>query len=248
MVEHPPAPVLRLRNLRKSYYNKPVLHGIDLEVAPGQVIGYIGPNGAGKSTTLRILGGIDNRFEGEVEVLGIDVRKNPLEVKRRIGFLPESGDLYQELTPAEFYDLIGGLHGMAEADIRETTGRLEDFLQLSYTKNQRLDTFSKGMKQKVLLTSTLLHDPDLIFMDEPLNGLDANSVIRVKQLLEDLTGRGKTIFYSSHIMDVVERISDRIVLLYNGRIAANGSFAEINRRLRSGSLEDLFAQLTNPNG
>ena len=237
-------PALRLRNLRKSYFKKPVLHGIDLEVAPGQIVGYIGPNGAGKCTTMRILGGLDNRFDGEVEVLGINVRQDPLAVKRRVGFLPEAGDLYDVLTPEEFYELIGGLYGLDEELIRTRAAELHDFLQLSYRKGQRIDTFSKGMRQKVLLTSTLLHDPDLIFMDEPLNGLDANAVIRVKELLTELTARGKTVFYSSHIMDVVERISDRIILLNNGRIAANGTFAELSARARSGSLEQLFAKLT----
>lgn len=239
----PPA-ALRIRNLRKSYFKKPVLHGIDLEIAPGQIIGYIGPNGAGKTTTLRILGGLDRRFEGEVEVLGIDVRRDPIEVKRRIGYLPESADLYEVLTPGEFYALVGGLHGLAEDTIVKRARSLEEFLGLSYRGGQRIDTFSKGMRQKVLLTSILLHDPDLIFMDEPLNGLDANSVIRVKELLNQLVADGKTVFYSSHIMDVVERISSRIVLLNNGRIAANGTFAEINRQAKSGNLEDLFAELT----
>ena len=237
-------PALELRNVRKSYYQKSVLHGLDLVVEPGQIVGYIGPNGAGKTTTLRILGGLDTKFEGEARVLGIDVRADPLAVKRRIGYLPESADLYDVLTPGEFYHLVGSLQGMEEARIVRRARQLEEFLQLSYKADQRLDTFSKGMRQKVLLASVLLHDPDLIFMDEPLNGLDANSVIRVKELLKQLTERGKTVFYSSHIMDVVERISDRIVLLNNGRIAANGTFEEINRQAHSGNLEDLFASLT----
>jgi ABC-2 type transport system ATP-binding protein len=241
-------PAIELRGLRKSYYQKPVLFGLDLTVEAGQIVGYIGPNGAGKTTTLRILSGLDRRFDGEARILGIDVRNDPLAVKRRIGYLPESADLYEVLTPAEFYHLVGSLHGLPEENIRTRSRRLEEFLELSYTPTQRIDTFSKGMRQKVLLTSVLLHDPDLIFMDEPLNGLDANSVIRVKELLRQLTERGKTIFYSSHIMDVVERISDRIILLNDGRIAANGTFAELNQQARSGNLEDLFASLTGGRG
>lgn len=237
-------PAIELRNLRKSYYQKPVLFGLDLVVEPGQIVGYIGPNGAGKTTTLRILAGLDKRFDGEVKVLGIDVKADPLAVKRRIGYLPESADLYEVLTPGEFYHLVGSLHGMEEQKIVGRAKRMEEFLELSYKKDQRIDTFSKGMRQKVLLTSTLLHDPDLIFMDEPLNGLDANSVIRIKDLLRQLTERGKTVFYSSHIMDVVERISDRIILLDKGRIAANGTFEELNRQAHRGNLEELFATLT----
>ncbi|OAV42790.1 ABC transporter ATP-binding protein [Lewinella sp. 4G2] len=237
-------PAVYIRNLVKSYGKKEVITGLDLELDNGQIIGYIGPNGAGKSTTMRILAGLDNDFTGDVQVLGIDVKKDPVGVKRRIGYLPEAGDMYDVLRPDEFYDLVGSLHGLEQETIRRRAAKLEDFLQLKYTDKQRIDTFSKGMRQKVLLTSTLLHDPDLIFMDEPLNGLDANSVIRVKDLLASLAADGKTIFYSSHIMDVVERISNRIVLLNDGKIVANGTFAEINEQVRGGNLENLFASLT----
>ena len=237
-------PAVRIRNLHKSYGPKKVITGLDLELAGGQIIGYIGPNGAGKSTTIRILAGLDADFSGTVEVLGIDVKKDPVAVKRKIGYLPEAGDMYDVLTPGEFYELVGSLHGLDLATIEKRSRKLDAFLQLEYAPKQRIDTFSKGMQQKVLLTSTLLHDPDLIFMDEPLNGLDANSVIRVKDLLASLTADGKTIFYSSHIMDVVERISNRIVLLNGGKIMANGTFAEINEQVRGGNLENLFASLT----
>jgi ABC-2 type transport system ATP-binding protein len=236
--------VIRIRNLRKAYFQKKVLHGIDLEVEAGQIVGYIGGNGAGKSTTIRILAGLDSRFDGEVEVMGFDVQKNPIEVKRRIGYIPEAADIYEMLSPREFYELVGGLQDLPWETTLKRSQRLEEYLQLSYGEDQRIDSFSKGMKQKVLLISGLLHDPDLIFLDEPLAGLDANSVIRVKELLQNLTERGKTIFYSSHIMEVVEKISDRIILLDKGKIVANGTFAEINAQVRSGSLENLFSELT----
>jgi len=236
--------VIRIRNLRKAYFQNKVLHGIDLEVEAGQIVGYIGGNGAGKSTTIRILAGLDSRFDGEVEVMGFDVKKDPIEVKRRIGYIPEAADIYEMLTPTEFYELVGGLQDLPYLTTVKRANRLEEYLQLDYSEGQRIDSFSKGMKQKVLLISGLLHDPDLIFLDEPLAGLDANSVIRVKELLQNLTERGKTIFYSSHIMEVVEKISDRIILLDKGKIVANGTFAEINAQVRSGSLENLFSELT----
>ena len=236
--------IIRIKNLSKSYGNNAVLKGIDLEVEAGQIIGYIGPNGAGKSTTIRILAGLDSQFEGDVEVLGFNVKEDPLEVKRRIGYIPEAAEIYEMLTPTEFYELVGGLQDLPWEITLKRARRLEDYLQLAYADDQRIDTFSKGMKQKVLLISGLLHDPELIFLDEPLAGLDANSVIRVKELLQQLTERGKTIFYSSHIMEVVEKISDQIILLNNGTIAANGTFAEINAQVHSGSLENLFSELT----
>lgn len=236
--------VIRIRNLQKSYGANKVLHGIDLEVEAGQIIGYIGGNGAGKSTTIRILAGLDNLFDGDVEVLGYNVKENPLEVKKRIGYIPEAADMYEVLTPKEFYELVGGLQGLPWETTAKRASRLQEYLDLKYTPDQRIDTFSKGMKQKVLLISGLLHDPELIFLDEPLAGLDATSVIRVKELMQNLTQRGKTIFYSSHIMDVVEKISDRIVLLNRGKVVANGTFEEINQQEKSGSLEKLFSDLT----
>lgn len=237
-------PIIKIKNLHKSYGKNLVLKGLDLEVTAGQIIGYIGPNGAGKSTTIRILAGLDKSFDGAVEVLGYDVKQDPLEVKRRIGYIPEAAEIYEVLTPTEFYELVGGLQALPWETTLKRARRLEEYLQLKYDETQRIDTFSKGMKQKVLLISGLLHDPELIFLDEPLAGLDANSVIRVKELLQQLAGRGKTIFYSSHIMEVVEKISDRIILLNDGKVAANGTFAEINAQARSGSLENLFSELT----
>ena len=225
-------------------FSEPKLKDINLSLAPGNRVLISGANGAGKSTSIRILAGLDQLFEGQVEVLGFDVRKDPLEVKKRIGYIPEAADIYEVLTPKEFYELVGGLQGLPWETTKLRAERLQKYLQLEYAKGQRIDTFSKGMKQKVLLISGLLHDPDLIFLDEPLAGLDANSVIRVKELLQNLTERGKTIFYSSHIMEVVEKISDKIILLNDGKIVANGTFEEINSQARSGSLENLFSELT----
>ena len=239
--------VISVRGLHKSYLNKVVLAGVDLVVDAGQIIGYIGANGAGKSTTIRILAGLDNRFEGEVRVLGHDVKADPLAVKRRIGYIPEAAEMYELLTPPEFYELVGGLQDLPLDVTLKRAKKLEEYLQLSYGNKQRIDTFSKGMKQKTLLISGLLHDPEIIFLDEPLAGLDANSVIRVKDLLQQLAGRGKTIFYSSHIMEVVEKISDRIILLDQGRVAAHGTFAEISAQVKADegdSLEQLFSELT----
>lgn len=237
------APVIRVRQLRKSYEQQDVLHGIDLDVYPGQVIGYIGPNGAGKSTTVRILAGLDTQYEGEVTVAGYDVRRESLEIKKRVGFVPELAELYDVLTPLEFLQLVGSLHALPEATVRERSLRLLRFFGLDARARDRMDRFSKGMRQKVLLISGLLHDPQILFLDEPLAGLDANSVILVKEVIAQLAARGKTIFYCSHMMDVVEKVSDRIILINQGRIVANGSLTEL-RQQGDDSLERIFAQLT----
>ena len=233
-----------IQNLRKSFGEQVVLNGIDLEVEAGKIIGYIGPNGAGKSTTIKILTGITPDFEGEVRVLGMDVRKDGLEVKRRIGFIPENAALYESLTPMEYLHFVGQLYSLSSLDIKRKAGELLDVFELGGKRDVRMNTFSKGMKQKVLLIAGVLHNPEILFLDEPLSGLDANSVILVKEILTQLRDAGKTIFYSSHIMDVVEKISDRIVIINKGHIIANGSFEELNSDAHRGSLEQIFSQMT----
>lgn len=237
-------PIISIRNLRKSYGDKEVLKGISLDVYPGQVLGYIGPNGAGKSTTVKILCGLISDYEGEVTVKGMDLKTNPLEVKRIIGYVPELAELYDVLTPVEFLQFCGSLYGM---DAKTGNDRIEKMLTafgLQSNMHQRMDSFSKGMRQKVLLASGILHNPDIIILDEPLSGLDANSVIIVKELISKLAKDGKTIFYCSHMMDVVEKVSDRIILIDNGTVLADGSFEALQQQQGNTSLEQIFARLT----
>jgi ABC-2 type transport system ATP-binding protein len=235
--------IISIKNLTKNYGTNPVLRGINLNIEAGKIIGYIGPNGAGKSTTLKILAGIIPDFKGEVHVLGMDVRENALDIKRKIGFIPENAMLYETLTPIEYLTFIGQLYEMSVSEIEKKAQDLLALFGLSPNVHQRMTTFSKGMKQKVLLIAGMIHNPEIIFLDEPLSGLDANAVILVKEILVQLRNSGKTIVYSSHIMDVVEKISDRIVLINKGEIIANGSFEELKSSQNS-SLEQIFAQLT----
>jgi ABC-2 type transport system ATP-binding protein len=237
-------PVISIRHLYKSYGSKEVLRDINLDAFPGQVIGYIGPNGAGKSTTVKILCGLLTDYEGEVLIKGHDVKKNTIEVKRLIGYVPELAELYDVLTPLEYLHFTGSLYGIDEQTCHERIQRMMAAFGLSGNINQRMDSFSKGMKQKVLLASGLLHNPDIIILDEPLSGLDANSVIVIKDLISRLARDGKTIFYCSHMMDVVEKVSHRIVLIDNGHVVADGTFDELRQRQGNASLEQIFASLT----
>lgn len=237
-------PIISIRNLNKNYGTKQVLQHISLDIYPGQVIGYIGPNGAGKSTTVKILSGLISDFTGEVVVKGIDIRKNPVAVKGLIGFVPELAELYDVLTPNEFLSLMGALYSLPQDVVNERAGKMLEAFGLAGNSNQRMETFSKGMKQKVLITSGLLHNPEVIILDEPLSGLDANSVIIVKELIDKLAKSGKTIFYCSHMMDVVEKVSDRIVLIDNGVVVADGSIEELRENRDNASLEQIFAALT----
>jgi ABC-2 type transport system ATP-binding protein len=238
--------VITVADLFKSYAS-PVLKNISFQVNTGEIIGYIGPNGAGKSTTIKILTGLIADFEGEVSVLGMDIRKEPIEVKKRIGYIPENAALYDTLTPLEYLEFVGNLYGLNRNLIQKKATDLLSVFGLADHKEDRMNTFSKGMRQKVLLISGMLHNPTILFLDEPLSGLDANAVILVKEILSQLKQAGKTIFYSSHIMDVVEKISDRIMIINKGEMIANGSFADLNAQAKSGSLEQLFTELTGNN-
>ena len=237
-------PIIRLKNVVKNYGEKKVLKGITLDIYPGQVIGYIGPNGAGKSTTVKILCGLISDYEGDVFVEGIDLKQDPLSVKRKIGYVPELAELYDVLTPAEFLGFMADLYEIPKDVAEERIRKMLAAFGLDTNMNQRMDTFSKGMRQRVLIISGLLHNPDIIILDEPLSGLDANSVIIVKDLISKLAKDGKTIFYCSHMMDVVEKVSDRIVLINDGVVLADGSFEELQSQQGNQSLEKIFAHMT----
>jgi len=241
-------PVIHIENLQKSYKNgtevKEVLRGINLDVAPGKIIGYIGPNGAGKSTTLKIVYGLLDSYKGKVEVAGFDIRKHPVEVKQRIGYIPELANLYETISPIEYFTFLSEMRNLDLKQSLERAHKLLSLFEIEMNANQRIGSFSKGMKQKVLIISALLHNPEILFMDEPLSGLDANSVITVKEIITQMATEGKTIFYSSHLMDIVEKVSDRIILINNGNIVADGTFNELKGDDSNESLEKLFARLT----
>lgn len=236
--------VIEVSDLKKQYSGNYVLKGINMKIEAGQVVGYIGPNGAGKSTTIRIIAGITDEFEGSVSVLGMDVRKHALDIKQRIGYIPELATLYDVLTPTEYLRFIGKLYGLGDAVIDTKSTELLRLFELADKSSARMSGFSKGMKQKVLLISGLMHNPEIIFLDEPLSGLDANAVILVKEILSQLKGAGKTIFYSSHIMDVVEKISNRIVIIDKGEMIADGDIETLKATMHQGTLENIFTSLT----
>lgn len=237
-------PVITLRDMNMSYGDKQVLKGINLDVYKGQIIGYIGPNGAGKSTTVKIMLGLVQQYKGKVSIFGQDISNGDVEYKRKIGYVPETAEIYDNLTAREYLTFIGQLYGLCYEDVDKKAMGLMKIFGIDRVYDARINSYSKGMKQKVLIISSLLHNPDILFLDEPLSGLDANSVMVVKEVLSELASQGKTIFYSSHIMDVVEKISNRIVLINDGQIVADGSFEELKDKCKEGSLEEIFNQLT----
>jgi ABC-2 type transport system ATP-binding protein len=236
--------IISIKNLRMSYGSNYVLDGINLEIPRGQIIGYIGTNGAGKSTTIKIMLGILEGYEGTVEVLGQDISNGSVEYKKKIGYVPELADIYENLTAFEYISFLGGIYELKQEKLIEKAEKLMKLFGIQGAIYSRISSYSKGMKQKFLIICSLIHNPDILFFDEPLSGLDANSVMIFKEVMSSLAKEGKTIFYSSHIMDVVEKVSDRIVLINNGKIAVDGSFEELKNSKNENSLEEIFNQLT----
>jgi ABC-2 type transport system ATP-binding protein len=231
-------------NLTRQYGDRIALHPLSIHVEAGEILGFLGPNGAGKSTTVKLLTGMIKPTSGSARVAGFDVVTHPLEVKRRIGYVPESAALYESLTAREFLDVIGSLYHEPTETAQQRIADLLDRFGLAEVKDQRLSEFSKGMKQKVLIASALMHRPDVLFLDEPLTGLDANAALVVKELIRSLAAQGRTIFFCSHVLEVVERVCSRIVIIDNGRAIADGTPAQIARQTGAHSLEEAFVALT----
>jgi ABC-2 type transport system ATP-binding protein len=227
-----------------SYDYIEVLHRISFSLARGEVVGLLGPNGAGKSTTIKIIAGILAALGGSVTVAGLPLPERAVDVKQRIGYVPEAAVLFESLTGQEFLELSGRLHGVAEETLQMRIREILEVFGLASDRSSRLDTYSKGMRQKVLIAAALLHDPELILLDEPLSGLDVNAAIMIKDLIAALAAAGKTILYSSHVLDVVEKVCDRVLIIYRGNLIADGSLESLKASTHQESLEDIFRTLT----
>jgi ABC-2 type transport system ATP-binding protein len=204
----------------------------------------LGPNGAGKSTTVKILTGLIRPVSGRAFVAGHDIVAQPLAAKQRLGYVPEQPVVYETLTAAEYLEVVSALHHLDPALARQRREELLELLGLGHAQQQRLNAFSKGMKQKVVLAAALIHRPEVLILDEPLDGLDANSARVVKELLRSLSSQGRTILFCSHILEVVERVCTRIVVIDKGRQIAEGTPHEIATATSSTTLDEAFAKLT----
>jgi ABC-2 type transport system ATP-binding protein len=236
--------MIRIIDLTKRFENKTAVDHLTLTVYPGEILGFLGPNGAGKSTTVKMLTGMLQPTSGSAEVAGYDVQRFPMEVKKRIGYIPESGAMYENLTPSEYLDFVASLYHLEPSIAESRFNELLDLFGILDAKDQRIAEFSKGMKQKVLISSALIHRPEVLFLDEPLNGLDANAAMVVKELLKKLAAQGKTIFFSSHILEVVERVCSRIIIIDKGQQIISGTARSIVEDTDSVSLEDAFSRIT----
>ncbi len=235
---------MEIRGLRQVLGEKTVLQGVDLVVEPGEILGYLGPNGAGKSTTMRVLTGQLAPTAGVVKVLGVDVGEDPQEVRRRVAYVPESGPVYDVLTALEFLELVGNLRELDPGRVSERSRDLLKALDLEEVTDRPLWTFSRGMKQRVVLASAFLHDPELVLLDEPLYGLDVQTVLLVKEIIRGLATRGISVVYCSHLLDVVQQLATRVVILHQGKVVAEGPPQLLREGQPDASLEELFRELT----
>jgi ABC-2 type transport system ATP-binding protein len=236
-------PALQLRSLRKAF-GRPAVDGIDLSVRRGELYALLGPNGAGKTTTLRMVTGLLAPDSGQVEVLGIDLARDPAAAKRKMAYLPDDPMLYGKLKPTEYLEFVAGLWGIAAEDAEPRARRLLDWLDLTKHAHELTEGFSRGMKQKLALAGALIHEPELLILDEPLTGLDAAAARQVKDLLMSHVAKGGTVILTTHILEVAERLAQRIGIIRQGRLIAEGTLAELRERTLGGSLEDVFLQLT----
>jgi ABC-2 type transport system ATP-binding protein len=236
--------MIETTGLTKLYGGKIALQGLDLRVDPGTIFGFLGPNGAGKSTTVKILTGLLQPNRGRAMVAGFDVVQEPLQVKSRIGYVPETGALYESLSPDEYLELVACLHHVDPASAAARREELLELFGILDVRRQRMTEFSKGMKQKVLISAALIHKPEVLFLDEPLNGLDANAAMIFKELLKKMAAQGKTILFCSHILEVVERICSRIMIINDGASIVEGTAGDICASAGTATLEQAFNKLT----
>jgi ABC-2 type transport system ATP-binding protein len=239
-----PEPVVSFEAVDFSYGAGEVLHGLSFKMWRGEIVGLLGPNGAGKTTTIKIVAGILAPGSGRVSVCGLPLPEQAVSVKERIGYVPEAAVLFDSLTGQEFLELNGRLHGVAEETLQSRIASILDAFGLTSDRVGRLDTYSKGMRQKILIAAALLHNPDLVVLDEPLSGLDVNASITVKDLLAALAADGKAILYSSHVLDVVEKVCDRVIIIHDGRKIAEGVPEDLKASAEQSTLEGVFRKLT----
>ncbi len=236
--------MIETQSLSRYFGDKAAVDNLDLRVEPGEILGFLGPNGAGKSTTVKILTCMIKPTRGTAWVAGYDVEHKPMEVKRRLGYVPEAGALYESLTAGEYLTMVANLRGIEGGYADRKVSELLDLFGMLDALDKPLSEHSKGMKQKVLISAALMGNPEVLFLDEPLNGIDANAALVVKELLRELASQGRTILFCSHILEVVERICTRIVIIDQGRKVAEGTAAGIADETGTDSLEQAFAHLT----
>jgi len=235
--------MLQVRHLVKRFFGITAVDDVSFDVRPGEIVGYLGPNGSGKSTTARIIAGLIEPSAGAVLLDGVTVDADRLAFRRRLGYVPEEPHLYPFLSGREHLELVGRLRAMPAPLLDRKVPALLELFGLAGAAEQSIGSYSKGMKQKVLIIAALLHDPDVLLFDEPDSGLDITATLVLRQLLRHQAARGKRIVYSSHVLESVEKTCTRVVVLHRGRVVADDSVGRLRELKASASLEEVFSQL-----
>ncbi|NLI94103.1 MAG: ABC transporter ATP-binding protein [Peptococcaceae bacterium] len=238
--------LIKTNQLQKRYGSVQVVKGLNLEVKSGEIFGFLGPNGAGKTTTIKMLTGLLEPSEGEAFICGYDIRKQPAEAKALMAYVPDQPKLYNKLSAREFLHLICALYRVPKDIARERSEQLLSLFGLQDRADELLEGYSHGMRQKVVLASALIHQPQVILLDEPTVGLDPASARLLKDILQEMARQGAAVFISTHILEIAERMCDRVAILKDGQLIAQGSPEELRRKTGHGgeSLEDIFLELT----
>lgn len=235
--------MLELRRVSKLFAGIPAVDRVSLSARPGEVTGYLGPNGSGKSTTMKMITGLIERSGGEILFDGKPIEADLIGYKRRMGYVPEEPYLYTHLSGVEYLTMVSELRGLPERRSREQIEELLTLLSLHDDRHASISGYSKGMRQKVLIAAALLHNPELVLLDEPFSGLDVGSALMLRSLIQQLAAKGKVVLFSSHELDTVERVSQRVVILHKGKMVADDSIANLRTLMALESLEAIFSQL-----
>ena len=237
-------PVLEATHLTRTFGDFVAVDDATFTLQPGEIVGFLGPNGAGKTTTIKMLTGLLGPSSGAARVAGYDIVAQPLEAKARIGYVPDTPNLYGKLKASEYLRFVGQLYRVPPAQVEERMRPMLDMFDLTDVAGNYLDTFSHGMQQKVAITGAFLHDPQIVFMDEPTVGLDPRSARLIKDLMIRNRDRGRTIFFSTHILEIAQTMCDRVIIINKGRIVADARVDELRAMRGEQSLEDIFLELT----
>ncbi|HSB12839.1 MAG TPA: ABC transporter ATP-binding protein [Bryobacteraceae bacterium] len=234
------SPAIRVADLRKIYGDKAAVDGLTLEVPRGCFFGFLGPNGAGKTTTIRMLIGLTPPSSGSIELLGLPMPEQALAIKRKIGLVPDESLLFDRLTGAEFLEFVGRMYGLGRPVAKERARELLNLFELDGNPRQLIAEYSKGMRKRIAMAASIIHRPELFLMDEPFEGVDAVGARMMKDLLLDQVRQGATIFLTSHVLEVVERLCDRVAIIHEGRLVMESAIGEL--RLGADTLEDVFVR------
>ena len=238
--------MIKLNNLTKVYRGFRAVDNLNLEIKKGVVFGFLGPNGAGKTTTIKMMAGVLKPTEGQVLIDGIDIAHDPSEAKRRIGFAPDQPFVYEKLPGREFLQFVGGLYGLNHSQsLNGNMTRLLELFELSHWSDELIESFSHGMKQRLIMCSALLHEPKVIVVDEPMVGLDPRAARLVKDIFRNQAQKGRTIFMSTHSLEVAQEVCQEIAIIQAGKIIATGTAEDLKRQAGvDGNLENIFLKLT----